>query len=387
MSTVQFAKWFTRQRVLSISINTVACIWFMSFPLLFLGGDQVSSKHILSFWQYWFFCGSFIGLYYLHAYLWLPVATKQRMYLLYAIGVLLMSIVFSWGLKPFGRLMDIRRDMQQNSLRTDTTRPFDSPPPPSAQRHGPPPHMRGDRPPPPEMGPRNMTQHWDIATIYIYLMVISLGAMVRIIQYWIQSQKRVAEVEHERIKTELSFLKAQVHPHFLFNTLNNIYALALTQDPKTPDSLHKLSQLMRYFMDENHGNTVPLKREVQAIQDYISLQKLRLGNNCEIIETYKGLDIPKTIAPFILMPFVENAFKYGISNQEDSLLLFDLHAQEQSIIFKVINTVHDTELNQERSGIGLKNTQRRLEHIYPKKFELAADCHNNQFVAILTLHI
>lgn len=220
----------------------------------------------------------------------------------------------------------------------------------------------------------------------VFFLVLTISTCSRVIQEWLGIEKKKQQIEHEKLATELSFLKSQINPHFLFNTLNNIYSLALVKSDATAGAVLKLSSIMRYVLNETKHNTVPLEKEVQFIKDYIELQKARLTDKVTIQFLVEGKTEQKHIAPLILIPFVENAFKYGISTKETSVISFKLQADDNMIDFTCVNNIiaNDKEQN-EQTGIGLKNTKRRLELLYPEKHSLTVSKENNLFIVHLTL--
>jgi len=200
------------------------------------------------------------------------------------------------------------------------------------------------------------------------------------------NREKREEIEKEKLATELSFLKSQINPHFLFNTLNNIYSLALVKSEGTADAVLKLASIMRYVLGETKHDTVDLDKELQFIRHYIELQKVRLTDKVSIELNVEGETDQKQIAPLILIPFVENAFKYGVSTKETSKLIFTVKTNENSIYFTAQNKVvsHDKG-NNDNTGIGLKNTKRRLELLYPQKHKLSVTEENNLFFVHLIL--
>ncbi len=355
-----FLKWRDQ---FGVSLHVLAWISFLSLPMLFICNRNIGILDMFLRWEFWFFGLCFIVPYYLNSYLWAPYVIHRRKYVLYMISVVSIGVVFALWLRPFEKLMQLGSFPAREA-------PFPLPP-------------HGDMQPP----PRRDMERLDIASVYIVLLVIILGSLLRVVQYWMLSQQKVQQVQHEWTKAELAFLKAQVHPHFLFNTLNNIYSLTLTSDPSAPASIYKLSQLMRYYMDERNDGEVDLKEEVQAIQDFISLQKLRVGPNCTLVERYEGLDIAKKIYPFILLPFVENAFKYGLRASEPCYLDFHVRVTDDYCLMEVKNSVSIELLAQPSSGIGLKNTKKLLEHLYPDRFRLDIVQGNDEFFVRLLLYI
>src|SRR5437773_3176321 len=179
-------------------------------------------------------------------------------------------------------------------------------------RHNRPPDMPpGNRRPMDRGGPR-----FDIISIILFVMTWSLSTALSIIKEWRTTLQKVSRAEADKVKAELAFLKAQINPHFLFNTLNNIYSLAITKNENTSFAVMKLSNIMRYVTDDATNDFVPLQMEIDCINDYIELQRLRLSKKAEINFAVSGNTEDKQIAPLILMTFVENVFKYGISTHE-----------------------------------------------------------------------
>lgn len=217
-------------------------------------------------------------------------------------------------------------------------------------------------------------------------MVFTVSTCSRVIQEWLGIESKRQEIENEKLATELSFLKSQINPHFLFNTLNNIYSLAVVKSEATADAVLKLSSIMRYVLSETKHDTVPLDKEIQFIKHFIELQKVRLTDKVTIEFIVEGETAGKQIAPLILMPFVENAFKYGVSTKETSKLLFVVKANIDSIYFTAQNDMVSYDKGTENNtGIGLKNTKRRLELLYPDKHKLTVTEENKKFIVNLIL--
>jgi LytS/YehU family sensor histidine kinase len=225
----------------------------------------------------------------------------------------------------------------------------------------------------------------DIVSIFLYIMTVALGMAIQVTSQWRSSQQQVAQAEADKAQAELSFLKAQINPHFLFNTLNNIYSLAVTKNERTADSIMKLSNIMRYVTDDVSQHFVPLQHEVDCINDFIELQRLRLSKKVQVDFGVKGSLENKTIVPLLLMTFVENVFKYGISNHEPSTITIQLQAEERSITFYCHNKIFKPAGNPQRTGIGIANTQKRLEHLYPNKHLLNITNENGFFSVELIL--
>lgn len=177
-------------------------------------------------------------------------------------------------------------------------------------------------------------------------------------------------MELERKGSELSLLKSQINPHFLFNSLNTVYGLALEEEsPKAAEGVQKLSEMMRFMLQENTADKIPLEREIKYIHDYIDFQRLRITDkenvdlDIEIMENCTG-----QIAPMLLIPMIENAFKHGISLQAPSWIKVVLAFDQNEVSLNVQNSMHPkVNRKSEESGIGLENVRKRLDILYPQQ--------------------
>lgn len=201
------------------------------------------------------------------------------------------------------------------------------------------------------------------------LLFYSLGFSIRFIKKWQDDEKDKSELEKEKVKTELQFLKNQINPHFLFNSLNSIYSLAISKSDATIDSILKLSSILRYMLYLSENKTVALEDELEVLRDYIELQKLRISKvvdlNFDIIGEAEGFKIE----PFILIPLIENAFKYGADNLHESFINIVIEIDDDKLAFKSMNKiVVSKEEYKGGNGIGLKNIQRRLQLLYHQNY-------------------
>jgi LytS/YehU family sensor histidine kinase len=205
--------------------------------------------------------------------------------------------------------------------------------------------------------------------------------MLKFVEDWFELEARKKEVENEKLIAELRFLKAQINPHFLFNTLNNLYSLAFTNSPNTTEVIAKLSKMMRYMLyDSNHAK-VPLDKEIEYIENYISLEKLRLNHQIPIDFEVKGHTNQVMIVPLVLITFLENAFKHGVNgNDPNSWVKVLLSVDGKTCTYTVENSnrVSMNRNARESSGIGLQNLKRRLELSYPKGHELKVENKDNK---------
>ncbi len=359
------------------AINIIAHVagWLLFFSL-FVGfitnsWDNPDVAKQLFSPEYLLFYFVFLFLFYFNVYVLIPHLYLKKKYLVY-FAIIVALFIGIYFLRPFDRIMMASR----------------------------PPHDRMDmRPPPPPGntgfregdGPRIFREHrrppmrTDITSMILFITVWSLSTALCIIKQWRLTEQRVAKAEADKANAELSFLKAQINPHFLFNTLNNIYSLAVTNNTNTAPSIMKLSNIMRYVTDDIGEDFVPLDSEIQCMTDYIDLQRMRLGKTMNVDLFISGNTTDKKIAPLILMTFVENVFKYGISNHEPAAITIKLSVERDQINFYCLNKLFDTKRNVERTGIGISNTRQRLQHLYPGKHSLQIDTNNGFYTVQLTL--
>jgi sensor histidine kinase YesM len=204
-------------------------------------------------------------------------------------------------------------------------------------------------------------------TLFPAFFIFTVSTAIRIINEWFRAEKQKKEMENEKLNAELAFLKSQVNPHFLFNILNNICSLARKKSDDTENAIIRLSQIMRYMLSDSKDEKVNLEKEVEYLRNYIELQQLRISDKVQVNFSLEGMPETKTIEPMLLIPFVENAFKHGVSYREESVIDIFLKVLDSGISFRIENTVFrkEGEPIALESGIGLKNVLRRLELLYP----------------------
>jgi sensor histidine kinase YesM len=232
---------------------------------------------------------------------------------------------------------------------------------------------------------------WQINPFYTFFniyTVVGLFASIKLLKYWYQNQQLKAELEDKNKTSELALLRSQLNPHFLFNTLNNIDSLIITNPEKASDAIIKLSDIMRFMLYDTTTDEVPLDKEVNYLKSYISLQGMRMKDSDFVSVTLEGNCHGKTIAPMLFIPFVENAFKHGQKNVKSPGIEIKLSCLLDSINFEVINCVDESrQMNKdETSGIGLINTKRRLELLYPDKHELNITRENGYYRSNLRIY-
>jgi len=186
---------------------------------------------------------------------------------------------------------------------------------------------------------------------------------------WFVNERVQRDLENQRLSAELAFLKSQINPHFLFNSLNSIYSLAYQRSDTTPEAILKLSEIMRYMLYECNDNTVDLSKELQYLQNFIDLQKIRFGNKAYIDFKIEGNVSNQKIVPLLLIAFIENAFKHGVANDEASPIKLLISVNKEHLQFFIQNKKHTNNMDA-AGGIGLNNVKRRLDLLYPGKYNL-----------------
>ena len=217
--------------------------------------------------------------------------------------------------------------------------------------------------------------------------VVVVAFAYRLLLLWFQQEKLRKELENQKLKAELSFLKMQVNPHFLFNALNNIYSLSVMEkSKKTGESIMKLSDLMRYVLyeKEDEENKVSLEKEIRHINSYIDLEKLRHLGDVNINFSIEGSINGKRVAPLLLFPLIENACKHGILTDAEKPVDIHLKTNDHQLDFTIENYINTYEKDK-LGGIGIQNVQKRLELLYGKKYSLDVNQNGEKFIVHLHL--
>lgn len=226
--------------------------------------------------------------------------------------------------------------------------------------------------------------------IFSIYSVVALVASYHLGKHWHNHQLTAQRLEKEKLESELKLLKSQINPHFLFNTLNNLYVLALHQSNRTPETVHKLSELMSYMLYDSNQHEVALTKELYYIRNYLALEKLRYESRLDIgFNVYSDVE-GIMIAPLMILPFVENCFKHGVSKQlHDSWIRIDIAYSKPTLTIKVENSKNpDGALEMKQvSGIGLRNVRKRLELIYPDRYELEIHDDEESYLVVLKLDL
>ncbi len=223
-----------------------------------------------------------------------------------------------------------------------------------------------------------------IGEIYVITFVLT----IKLIIAWLYEKNRVESLQEVQLKTELQFLKAQIQPHFFFNTLNNLYALTLTNSKLAPEVVLKLSEIMEYILYDAKESKIRLLKEINYIQNYIDLEKLRFGNKVNISFNFQGDLESDYVPPLLFLPFIENCFKHG--TRENNNLLIEISFKKtanRKLIFSVVNNFNKFSFQNTKHGIGNKNIKRRLELLFKDNYTLLMKKENEKYFVNLTLQL
>ena len=222
--------------------------------------------------------------------------------------------------------------------------------------------------------------------IYYGAPIIIMSFFIWLVNDIITTEKEKTMLAQQNYNAEVSFLRNQVNPHFIFNTMNNIYSLVYLKSDKALPAIEKLSTIMRYVMKESDEKKIALTKEIDYLRNFIELQSLRAKDDAVISFIVSGATENVTIAPLLLLPFVENGFKHGITNDAQKPFSIKLSVQNNIVYFTCKNTIA-TGTKDESSGIGLKNVKRRLELIYPNKHKLEITQKNGEYNTLLIIEL
>jgi len=217
--------------------------------------------------------------------------------------------------------------------------------------------------------------------------VAFVAVAIKLLKYWYANQQAQQILTQEKLQAELKSLKTQIHPHFLFNTLNNLYALTLKKSEKAPEMVLKLSELINYMLYECKSDEVPLSKEVKFIRNYVDIEKMRYGDKLDVDIRVSGDLNNRNIAPLILLPFVENCFKHGASeNLVQSWVKITVDSHADHIVVKVENSKSGKNGGNGNHGIGIQNVRRRLDLLYPEQHELKLINGEETFLVVLSIN-
>ncbi|MBD0277032.1 MAG: histidine kinase [Flavisolibacter sp.] len=233
---------------------------------------------------------------------------------------------------------------------------------------------------------RFATKFWPAVSLGLIepMKVVSTAAIIIYVKYWWLKQRESEKLEREKINAELQLLKAQIHPNFLFTSLNNIYVYSLAASPRAPEMLLKLSDLLSYMLYECDQPLVPLEKEVNMMKDYIELEKIRLDKSIEVELSVRGDMMGKMIAPFLLLPFIENSFKQSSLLTEQAWINMDISIEGDVFSMKLANGIMPETTIAEN---GLADVLKRLTLIYPQKHELKISQEREMLIVLLKIQL
>jgi hypothetical protein len=220
-------------------------------------------------------------------------------------------------------------------------------------------------------------------------MIAGMGVMFYFINKWSEERQANQKLMNDKLEAQMELLKSQVQPHFIFNTLNNIYSLSISNPSLTSEMIYRLSGLLSYMLYDSKLNIIPIEKEIEYINHFIKLQKLRYGNRLDIsLNEYDDLS-NINIPPLLILPFVENAFKHGVGNQLDKCWIsIDFSANEKEVTIKVENNLIENKnatIPNENSGIGIENVRNRLNILYPNQYSLKIIPSESTYLVVLRL--
>lgn len=220
---------------------------------------------------------------------------------------------------------------------------------------------------------------------------VAITMSLKLVKQWYERDKQNKELQKLNTETELKFLKSQINPHFLFNTLNSLYALSLQKSDSTPELILKLSDILRYVLYDSTENKVPLDKEINYLKSYLDLEQIRYGNRVDIQLEIEGQVAGKEIAPLLFIPFVENSFKHGFgTNTKPGYLKIQISSSTQEIRVVISNSVHGNKASDTdgyKGGIGLVNVRKRLKLLYPNSHRINVTETEDSFEVSLILNL
>jgi len=220
----------------------------------------------------------------------------------------------------------------------------------------------------------------------VTMSMVILAMTIKLLKIFAKNQLTITNLENTNLKTELTFLKNQINPHFLFNALNNIYVQTRKRPKEAPESVMLLSELLRYQLYDCSKDKVYLKNELDYINNYLALERMRRSES-NIKLSVNGSPNGKMIAPFLFIPFIENAVKHGLDTQKDAYIDIQFNISEHQLRFTIANPIADHLPKRKDGGIGLVNVKRRLALLYPNHHNLSISKNTNEYEVVLELDI
>jgi two-component system, LytTR family, sensor kinase len=356
---------FSRNKILPIILHVLAWLTLIILPQLIINRFWGNNNYVA--WEFYF--NAFVyGLIFYINYIWLVpeffLTGRKTFYFLLAFGVIVVLYFFSWYINA-NYIHDPVREKAMSEVMEKLS-------------HGRPVH----RP------PFQQLHIYFFTLLSILVTGFSLG--LKVLERHSLTEKRQKELEKEKLNSELAFLKNQVSPHFFFNTLNNIYSLIEISKEHAQEAVLKLSRLMRYLLYETEQSQTLLSHEVEFMKNYIDLMKLRLSGKVELKVDFPGTLADYHIPPLLFIPFIENAFKHGISYRERSFIHLLLRMEGNKVEFRCSNSLNrksESGSDDKYSGIGLENVKKRLNLLFPDRHLLNIDSSGDVFTVLLEINL
>lgn len=230
------------------------------------------------------------------------------------------------------------------------------------------------------------TFYYIIDNLYYAGSIIVPSIIIYIIVHWMKVEKQQLALKESAVKAEVNFLKSQVNPHFVFNTLNNIYSLVYHKSEKALPAIERLSVLMRYMTSETSANKISLDKEIKYIESFLELESLRVNGEANVQFKVIGASAGVMIAPLLLIPFIENGFKHGVVTDEDSPFIIELEVKNNTLHLFTKNKINKWQKDSS-SGVGLQNVLRRLQLIYPENYQLKTGVEGDEYICNLSINL
>lgn len=367
---------FTKQKSsqpLNIKRHHHILIWAMALCLPFLFSPRPDGIHFFDLTPP--FQRDLIGIalllvfFYLNYYFLIPKLYFLKKYFLYGItvAIMLLSLIFVPTYLTGKNLFT--QKMEQGSLPNQQNENI-IPPIPQGEKmnpNSPPPNVANRTPPPVQMRNKNSIN----STLQEVRHNLLLFIVIILMSFVIKMRERMFLMREREMASQLDYLRNQINPHFLFNTLNGVYAMAVTKNKNTPQVIAQLSNFMHYIYNDSENQKILLTDEFEFLESYVDLQKLRFDNRITVKSHWSdAVNSTLKIEPLLLISFIENAFKYGVSPEEDSAIEIKGIINNNQLFFYVKNDIKKDALNESSTGIGLENTVQRLKLLYPDKHQL-----------------
>ncbi len=359
------------------------------WAVLFLVPVITPSREVGSGWNQaiseWIRLLPFLIVFFIHHFGILPLLENRKRRSLYLILTLTLVVVVAI-LSPSIRFLN------------DWIIQVNPPNNPPMDRFGPEEFFPGDHPrefrpgqrPSPQGGPTGSGPVRVLYNFIIAILVVGFDAALTLVTKWLSQEQKTREIEKGQLQTELAFLRTQVSPHFFMNTLNNIHALIEQDQPKAQDAVIRLSNMMRYLLYESR-NRVPLAKEIEFLKSYFDLMRLRYDEKVKINALFPSNAVGFKIPPLLSISLIENAFKHGISYENDSFVKFDMTTKEKWLEIKIANStfseqVTNPPIHQSTShGIGLENLKKQLTMLFDKDYQLTIREEGNAFIVYMKI--